>query len=82
MRNLTDLLKKFNNSNHLDLKMDLEGSETNVLKGAMKYLKKTKNISIVLELHPLKYKKKKCIIFSKSFLQMGIKLNLLSLQKM
>ena len=72
-RNLTDLLKKFNDNNHLVLKMDLEGGETNVLKGAMKYLKKTKNISIVLELHPTKYKKKEMYNIFKELFTNGYK---------
>ena len=54
-RKLDYFLKKYNNNNHLVLKMDLEGNETNVLKGAIKYLKKIKGISIIIKLNPVKY---------------------------
>tara|TARA_B110000003_G_C16644652_1_gene531542 strand:+ start:346 stop:1677 length:1332 start_codon:yes stop_codon:yes gene_type:complete len=57
-RKLDYFLKKYNKNNHLVLKMDLEGRETNVLKGAIKYLKKIKNISIVIKLNPVKYTNK------------------------
>lgn len=70
---LKDFLIKFNNNNHLILKMDLEGDEVNVLKGSIKYLCKVKNISIILELHPLKYKKKEMYKIFKEFFKNGYK---------
>lgn len=66
-KTLKYFLKKFNNNNHLILKMDLEGDELNVLEGSIKYLCKIKNISIILELHPLTYKKEMYKIFKELF---------------
>ncbi len=64
---LKEFLKKFDDNHHFILKMDLEGGELNALKGSLKYLCKLKNISIILELHPLKYKKEMVKIFKELF---------------
>ena len=66
-------LKKYNKNNHLVLKMDLDGRETNVLKGAIKYLKKIKNISIVIKLNPVKYKNKDMYNIFKELFKNGYK---------
>ena len=36
--------------------MDLEGQEYDILNSSFNYLKKIKNLNILLELHPIKYK--------------------------
>ena len=35
--------------------MDLEGQEYDILKSSFNYLKKIKNLNILIELHPIKY---------------------------
>ena len=55
---LSDLLLANKKDNFLILKMDIEGAEQIILKESLSYLISMKKISIILELHPLKYSDK------------------------
>lgn len=50
-------VKKYKNYSKLIIKMDIEGYEVEVIKKNMNFLKKKKNISLLVELHPMNYKK-------------------------
>lgn len=50
--------KKFNLKTPIFIKADIEGGEEKFLKGAKKFLYSMRNIKILLELHPDKYKKR------------------------
>jgi FkbM family methyltransferase len=65
---LSDLLLANKKDNFLILKMDIEGAEQIILKESLSYLISMKKVSIILELHPLKYSDKIMHnIFSKLF---------------
>ena len=51
--------------------MDLEGSEYYVLKDIIKFLIKNKNIAILIELHPTKYKRGQMEILFKQLFKNG-----------
>lgn len=70
-KKLSSLLSKKKNNNFIIFKMDLEGSEYYVLKDIIKFLIKNKNIAILIELHPTKYKRGQMEILFKQLFKNG-----------
>ena len=66
--------KKLNIKTPVLIKLDIEGGEVNFLKGAMNFLLKNKNVSLLLELHPEKYKNNNIKILIKSLIKNGYKI--------
>ena len=55
--NLEEEIKKYKKYSKLIIKMDIEGYEFEVIKKNLNLLMKKKNISLLVELHPMYYKK-------------------------
>ena len=65
------IAKKLNLKTPIFIKADIEGGEEKFLKGAKSFLHRMRNIKILLELHPDKYKKEKFKNLVSSLLQNG-----------
>jgi FkbM family methyltransferase len=66
--------KKFKFTTPIFIKADIEGGEEKLLKGAKNFLYKKNDVSILLELHPDKYKDNKFKNIIKSLIKNGYKI--------
>ena len=75
--NLENEIKKYNKYSKLIIKMDIEGYEFELIKKNLNLFKKKENVSLLVELHPMYYKKNSMKNLMKKLVDNGYKFKII-----